>query len=227
MAATHPKRPRVDASAALWAHDLALLPPDLMICGIDEVGRGPLAGNVVAACVVFARGEDAVPGLNDSKKLKAERRDALAPRIRERAVAWALGEATPREIDELNILQATFLAMRRALDALMQSLGVQPALLLVDGNQKIPGVDFPQTTLVGGDGLSACIAAASILAKVHRDAQMTASETTFPGYGFAGHKGYGTAEHRAAIARLGLTAIHRRSFCGRMAHDATRTDGGG
>ena len=224
------KAGRPDPSAILWAHDLAVLPADRFLCGVDDVVRGPLAGNVVAACVVFRReGTPVSPvaGLNDSKKIKAEKREALAPLIRERAVAWSLGEATPREIDELNILQATFLAMRRALDALSRTLGAAPALLLVDGNQIIPGVDVPQKTLVGGDGLSACIAAASVLAKVHRDAQMTESETNFPGYGFAGHKGYGTAEHRDAIVRLGLTTIHRRSFCGKMAHDAVRIDGGG
>lgn len=204
---------RPETAAALWAHDLALLPAGRFLCGIDEVGRGPLAGNVVAACVALDFSGAPIAGLNDSKKLKPEKRDALAPLIRERAVAWALGEATPREIDELNILQATFLAMRRALDALSRALASSPALLLVDGNQKIPGVDVPQQTLVGGDGLSACVAAASVLAKVHRDAQMHAADAEHPGYGFAAHKGYGTAEHRDAIARLGLTAIHRKSFC--------------
>lgn len=198
-----------DASAALWTHDLGLAPPDTLVCGLDEVGRGPLAGNVVAACVVLDRAGEPLPGLNDSKKLSPAKRDALAPVIRERAVAWSIGEATPEEIDALNILQATFLAMRRALDA----LAARPALLLVDGNQALPGVDLPQQTLVGGDGRSACIAAASILAKVHRDAQLDAAEHAYPGYGFAAHKGYGTADHRAAIARLGLTGIHRRSFC--------------
>ena len=205
-----------DVGAALWAHDLALLPPDQLLCGIDEVGRGPLAGNVVAACVLFARDSEPLPGslsgLNDSKKLKPEKRELLAPLIRERAVAWAIGEATPREIDDINILQATFLAMRRALEALPMKPAL-PALLLVDGNQKIPGVDLPQETLVGGDALSACIAAASVLAKVHRDAQMDLAERAHPGYGFASHKGYGTAEHREAIVKMGLTPLHRRSFC--------------
>jgi ribonuclease HII len=202
-----------DAGAALWAHDLALLPSDQLLCGIDEVGRGPLAGNVVAACVIFSRDSESLPGLNDSKKLKPEKREALAPLIRERAVAWAIGEATPQEIDAINILQATFLAMRRALEALQANFPARPALLLVDGNQKIPGVDLPQQTLVGGDALSACVAGASVLAKVHRDAQMDAAEASHPGYGFAAHKGYGTAEHRAAIARLGMTELHRKSFC--------------
>jgi ribonuclease HII len=170
-------------------------------------------GLTIAACVVFARDSAPIPGLNDSKKLKPDKREVLAPAIRERAVAWSIGEATPEEIDRLNILQATFLAMRRALEA----LPMKPALLLVDGNQKIPGVDLPQRTLVGGDALSASVAGASVLAKVHRDAQLAAAEAAYPGYGFAAHKGYGTAEHREAIERLGMTALHRRSFCGNIA----------
>ena len=207
------KRSRIDAGSALWAHDIALLPPDALIVGIDEVGRGPLAGNVVAACVVFDRAGVPLAGLNDSKKLSPAKRLTLSALIRDRAHAWSLGEATPDEIDAINILQATFLAMRRAVENLLPRLPSPPALLMVDGNQKLPGVDIPQQTLVGGDARSACIAAASILAKVHRDAQLVAAETEFPGYGFALHKGYGTAEHRAAIARLGLTGIHRKSFC--------------
>ena len=210
---------KVDASAALWAHDLALLPPEALIVGIDEVGRGPLAGNVVAASVVLDRSGSPILGLNDSKKLTPVKRDALDPIVRARAIAYTIGEATPEEIDSLNILQATFLAMRRALENILQQLPATPALLLVDGNQKIPGIALPQKTLVGGDGLSASIAAASVLAKVHRDAQLTEAEAAFPGYGFAGHKGYGTAEHREAIARLGLTPIHRKSFCGNIVRD--------
>jgi ribonuclease HII len=214
-----------DASVAraesLWTHDRALVPPGGLIIGIDEVGRGPLAGNVVAACVILdldganLNGSASIPGLNDSKKLTPQKRDALAPLIREYAHAWSIGEATPREIDEINILQATFLAMRRALDGLRDFLAAHPhpPLVLVDGNQKIPGITLMQQTVVKGDGMSASIAAASVLAKVHRDAQLTDAEAAFPGYGFAGHKGYGTAEHTDAIARLGLTDIHRKSFC--------------
>jgi len=202
-----------DSSGALWAHDLALQPPGGLIIGIDEVGRGPLAGNVTAACVMLDLHGAPIAGLNDSKKLTPAKRDGLAPLIRERALAWSLGEATPEEIDEVNILQATFLAMRRALESIQTRLPSTPALLLVDGNQKIPGIALPQRTIVKGDGLSASIAAASILAKVHRDAQMKEAEIAWPGYGFAGHKGYGSAAHRAAIAERGLTPIHRRSFC--------------
>jgi ribonuclease HII len=220
-----------DASAALWAHDRAWrdATPGGLIIGIDEVGRGPLAGNVVAACVVLDLDDASMlAGLNDSKKLTAAKRELLAPRIRHAARAWAIGEATPQEIDAINILQATFLAMRRALEGLRTVLAAHPhpPILLVDGNQKIPGVvlnaqtnDHPvvQHTIVKGDGVSASIAAASVLAKVHRDAQLVAAEALYPGYGFAGHKGYGTTEHRTAIARDGLTDIHRKSFCGNIA----------
>ena len=217
-----------DTSAALWAHDAAACPPGGLLIGIDEVGRGPLAGNVVAACVVLDLNEtraDGLRGLNDSKKLTAAKREALAPAIRAHARAWALGEATPAEIDEMNILQATFHAMRRALEGLGDVIARHdgPVLLLVDGNQKLPGVDLPQQTLVGGDALSASIAAASVLAKVHRDAQMVEAERLYPGYGFAGHKGYGSLEHRTAIARLGLTPIHRTGFC-RNIVDASSPD---
>ncbi len=206
---------RVDPSIALWAHDRAFATDGRVLCGVDEVGRGPLAGNVVAACAIFRECDltgGLLPGLNDSKKLTPAKREALAPRIRECALAWSIGEATPEEIDQINILQATFLAMRRALEKI-QAMDVQPSLLLVDGNQKIPGIALPQTTVVKGDALSASIAAASVLAKVHRDLSMQKAETAFPGYGFAAHKGYGTAEHTQAILRLGLTPLHRQSFC--------------
>lgn len=136
-------------------------------------------------------------------------REALFPLIQEKALAWSVGEATPEEIDGINILQATFLAMRRALE----SLSMKPALLLVDGNQKVPGVNIPQKTLVGGDALSASIAAASVLAKVIRDRAMVEWDHRLPGYGFGDHKGYGTVEHREALFRKGVSPIHRRSFC--------------
>ena len=198
-----------DPAPLLWEHDRVLLPSAGLLCGIDEVGRGPLAGNVVAACVILDLNAEPIPGLNDSKKLSPTMREELFPLIQEKALAWSVGEATPEEIDEINILQATFLAMRRALE----SLNMNPALLLVDGNQKIPGVSLPQKTLVGGDALSASIAAASVLAKVIRDRAMVEWDHELPGYGFADHKGYGTLDHREALFRQGLSPIHRRSFC--------------
>ena len=182
---------RTDPAPLLWEHDRTLLSSSGLLCGIDEVGRGPLAGNVVAACVILDLSTEPIPGLNDSKKLSPAMREGLFPLIQEKAVAWSVGEATPKEIDEINILQATFLAMRRALE----SLNMKPALLLVDGNQKIPGVNILQKTLVGGDARSASIAAASVLAKVIRDRTMVEWDHELPGYGFADHKGYGTAEH--------------------------------
>lgn len=206
------RRVKPDPAPALWAHDRAQFPPGGLLCGIDEVGRGPLAGGVVAACVVLDLDSTPLAGLNDSKKLSPAKRELLDPVIRARAIAWSIGEATPEEIDRHNILQATFLAMRRALDALK----IAPALLLVDGNQHIPGVDVPQKTVVGGDALSASIAAASVLAKVFRDRGMTGAEDRYPGYGFAQHKGYGTAVHCEAVRRLGLSPLHRKSFCGKL-----------
>jgi len=197
-----------DPGPRLWKHDCKLSRAGLL-CGIDEVGRGPLAGNVVVACVVLDLSTLPIPNLNDSKQLTPLSRKALFPLILERTLAWSLGEATPEEIDQINILQATFLAMRRAL----ASLSLKPALLLVDGNRKIPGVDFPQKTLVGGDGLSASIAAASVLAKVTRDEAMEDWDRRLPAYGFGRHKGYGTLEHRKALLQHGLSSIHRRTFC--------------
>jgi ribonuclease HII len=195
----------------LWAFDSALLDEFPVFCGVDEVGRGPLAGNVVAACVILDFRGEPIRGLDDSKKLKPEVREALFDEIRERAVAYGVGECGPEEIDSINILRATFLAMRRALEA----MGAPPGLLLVDGNQRIPDVRWPQRTLVKGDGRSASIAAASIVAKVIRDRQMTEMHALHPEYGFDRHKGYGTLAHRRAIAKHGLTAIHRKSFCSR------------
>jgi len=201
-------RKKPNPGPRLWKHDRKLASEGLL-CGIDEVGRGPLAGNVVVACVVLDLSARPISGLNDSKQLTPEFREALFPLICERALAWSIGEATPEEIDTINILQATFLAMRRALE----SLRIRPALLLVDGNQNIPEVDLPQKTLVGGDGLSASIAAASVLAKVIRDNAMRAWDVRLPAYGFARHKGYATAEHRKVLLQNGLSSIHRRSFC--------------
>jgi ribonuclease HII len=203
--------------SALWRHDRLLaesLAADgggpFLLCGVDEVGRGPLAGNVVAACVLIDPLSRPILGLNDSKKLTAAKREALAPRIREEALAFAIGEATVEEIDTLNILQASLLAMRRAIGSL--PVGTDPALVLVDGNQKIPGLKLAQRTVVGGDGLSASIAAASILAKVARDSALNEADRLYPQYGFARHKGYGTAEHCAALRAHGPCPLHRRTF---------------
>lgn len=177
-----------------------------VICGVDEAGRGPLAGPVVAAAVILPQGLE-IPGLNDSKKLSDKRRRELFPVIQEQAVAYGIGWASEKEIDEINILQATFLAMRRALDA----MGTVPNLALVDGNRD-PGLSVATKTVVKGDSLSANIAAASVLAKVTRDDFMEEMAVKYPGYGFEIHKGYGTKAHYAALESLGPCEIHRMSF---------------
>jgi ribonuclease HII len=175
------------------------------VAGVDEVGRGPLAGDVVAAAVILG---DTVPeGLNDSKKLSEARREALAEVIRRDARAWALGRATVAEIDELNILEASLLAMQRAVAALTP----QPDVVLVDGN-RLPRWQYESHAIVGGDGIEPAISAASILAKVTRDREMIALDAEYPGYGLAQHKGYPTKAHMAALAELGVSPIHRRSF---------------
>jgi ribonuclease HII len=176
------------------------------ICGIDEAGRGPLAGPVVAAAVILDPGRR-IDGLRDSKVLKPERREELALCVRERAIAWAVAEASVEEIDALNILQATLLAMRRAVDALT----VTPEYALVDGNQ-MPRLPIPGRAIVAGDALEPAISAASILAKTARDAMMRAFDAQHPGYGFARHMGYGTPEHLDCLQRLGPCPLHRRSF---------------
>jgi len=176
------------------------------IAGVDEAGRGPLAGPVVTAAVILDPLRP-VDGVADSKCLTARRREQLAEVIREDALAWALGRAEAAEIDTLNILQATLLAMRRAVAALARS----PSLVLVDGN-RCPEFGCPAVALVGGDRRVAAISAASILAKVARDREMEMLDTRFPGYGLARHKGYPTAAHRAALIRLGPSPVHRRSF---------------
>lgn len=177
--------------------------------GIDEVGRGPLAGPVVAAVVVLARGQ-VIPGVRDSKALSPARRAALASQIREAALGWCLGEASVAEIDSLNILQATMLAMARAFAGLRGC----PGLVQVDGNRAppLPAFGGPIETVVGGDRTCPAISAASILAKVHRDQLMTEMHGRYPAYGFDRHMGYPTVEHRQALARLGPCPDHRRSF---------------
>lgn len=195
---------------ALWEFDTELLPEFPILCGVDEVGRGPLAGSVVAACAILDFNGPPIQGLNDSKKLTPSRREELFLEIQTRAIAYGIGECSPSEIDRFNILRASLLAMKRALEA----MGRPPGLLLVDGNQNIPDIPWPQRTLVKGDGRSASIAAASILAKVIRDRQMLELHTLHPDYGFDGHKGYPTQMHRDAIHKYGLTPFHRVSFCG-------------
>ena len=174
---------------------------------MDEVGRGPLAGPVVAAAVVLDPARP-IPGLADSKKLSERRREHLAVAIRDRALAWALGRAEVEEIDRLNILHASLLAMRRAVAALPQP----PDRVLVDGNRVPDGLPCPARAIVGGDASVACISAASILAKVARDREMVELDGVYPGYGLAGHKGYPTRAHVAALQHLGVSPIHRRSF---------------
>ena len=177
-----------------------------VICGVDEAGRGPLAGPVCAAAVILPKGLE-LPGLMDSKKLTDKKRRELYPLIQEQAIAYGIGFATEQEIDEMNILQATFLAMQRALDQLQ----VKPDLALIDGNrQKDFGV--PARTVVKGDSLSANIAAASILAKVTRDNLMVEMAQKYPQYNFEIHKGYGTKAHYAALTEHGPCPIHRTTF---------------
>ncbi len=178
------------------------------ICGIDEAGRGPLAGNVVAAAVILPRGL-VIDGLNDSKKLSPKKREALFDVITRQASAYAIAWATPAEIDELNILNATMLAMRRAVAA----LPVVADFALIDGNCS-RGFTIPTQTVIGGDAKSPSIAAASILAKVTRDRQCLELDACYPAYGFAGHKGYPTKEHMQKVIELGPCPEHRRSFLG-------------
>lgn len=174
--------------------------------GVDEAGRGPLAGPVVAAAVILDELRP-IPGLADSKKLTAARREALFDEIRAKALCCSIAEASVEEIDRLNILQATLLAMRRA----VQGLRLKPALVLVDGN-RLPVLDVPAEAIVQGDALVPAISAASILAKVHRDRWCAQVHEQYPQYGFAGHKGYGTAAHLAALRAHGACPLHRRSF---------------
>ena len=187
----------------LWLRGCAL------VAGVDEVGRGPLAGPVVAAAVILPPDldRDALRRCDDSKRLPPGVREALAPRIRAAATATALAVVESEEIDRLNILQASAEAMCRAIALLVPA----PGHALIDGLRN-GRLRLPQTPLVGGDGLSLSIAAASVLAKVHRDALMVAAEAAYPGYGFAEHKGYPTAQHRQALRRLGPCPLHRRSF---------------
>lgn len=176
------------------------------ICGIDEVGRGPLAGPVVAGAVILPKDCD-ILYINDSKKLSEKKRELLYEEIMEKAIAVGIGIVSPKRIDEINILQATYEAMREAIAA----LHIQPDLLLNDA-VTIPGVDIEQVPIIKGDAKSASIGAASIIAKVTRDRMMVEYDSVFPEYGFASNKGYGTAVHIQALKTLGATSIHRKSF---------------
>ncbi|MDD6611154.1 MAG: ribonuclease HII [Clostridiales bacterium] len=176
------------------------------VCGIDEAGRGPLAGPVVAAAVILPEGIQ-LPGVNDSKKITEKKREILFDFVKEHALAYGIGEASETEIDEINILQATFLAMRRAVEALQ----LPADYALVDGN-RIQGLPIPAETVIGGDGKVLSIAAASILAKVTRDRYMRDMAAQYPEYGFEKHKGYGTKAHYAAIEQYGICPLHRKTF---------------
>ncbi|MCC7380414.1 MAG: ribonuclease HII [Deltaproteobacteria bacterium] len=181
------------------------------IGGLDEVGAGPWAGPLMAACVVLDPTRlDPLLGVDDSKRLSAAQRETLSSRIRENATAWAIAEVSVEEIDRLNIRVAAILGMERALASVVAALGDVHALL-VDAHT-LPSATMPQRAIIKGDATSLSIAAASIVAKVERDAMMTRLSEVYPGYGFERHKGYGTAEHRGAIDRLGPTPLHRRSF---------------
>ena len=178
----------------------------VLLAGVDEVGRGPLAADVVAAAVILDP-DNPIEGLNDSKKLTEKKRERLFDEIKEKSLSWALGRASVAEIDELNILHASLLAMKRALE----SLPITPEYALIDGN-KSPDISIRHATVVKGDSRVAAISAASILAKVTRDREMVVFDQQYPEYGFAGHKGYPTAVHMKALKEHGVTPIHRTSF---------------
>ena len=213
MTLTERERTRLTAltliEQPLWAQGLR-------VGGMDEVGRGPLAGPVVAACVIMPP-EPLIPGINDSKKVAKARREKLARAIAEQAVCYGVGLATPREIDRINILRATRLAMERAVGA----MGVKPDRLLVDAVTDLQ-IDIPTQSMVKGDAVSYCIAAASILAKVVRDAMMARYDARYPGYGFGQHAGYGTRAHIDALHELDKCPIHRDSFLTRILPDGPR-----
>ncbi|MGL6177539.1 MAG: ribonuclease HII [Vibrionaceae bacterium] len=178
-----------------------------LIAGVDEVGRGPLVGAVVTAAVILDP-KQPILGLTDSKKLSQSKREALEKEIKQKAIAWALGRAEPSEIDEINILAATMLAMKRA----VAQLTITPELVLIDGNRVPENLGLPAKAIVKGDLTVAQISAASILAKVARDREMQALDARYPHYGFAAHKGYPTAAHLAALEKYGAIAEHRKSF---------------
>ncbi len=193
-------------SAAEWLPEAFSWQPGMHLAGVDEVGRGPLIGAVVTAAVILDPSRP-IEGLADSKRLTAKRREALVSDIKANALAWSLGRADADEIDDINIYQATFLAMKRA----VAGLDIAPHAVLVDGNRS-PDFGVPAQAIVKGDGRIPAISAASILAKVARDAEMVALDAEYPEYGFAQHKGYPTKQHFAALEKHGPLASHRRSF---------------
>lgn len=195
------------SAVTMWEIEDAFFEQGLqVICGVDEAGRGPLAGPVCAAAVILPAHLE-LPGLTDSKKLSDKRRRELFPQIQQQAISYGIGFASEKEIDEINILQATFLAMERALN----QLSVRPDLTLIDGNRE-KDFGIPVKTVVKGDSLSANIAAASILAKVSRDDLMLEAAKQYPQYGFEVHKGYGTKAHYEALEKYGPCPIHRQTF---------------
>lgn len=198
---------RQEAPMDLWVYEREAFDAGIkLVCGVDEAGRGPLAGPVCAAAVILPPGLD-IPGLNDSKKLTDKKRRELYDIMIEQAVSYGIAFASEQEIDEINILQATFLAMERAI----QKLSPQPELALIDGN-RTKDFGLPVRTIVKGDSLSASIAAASILAKVTRDRLMEEYDAQYPQYGFAVHKGYGTKRHYETLREFGPSPIHRKTF---------------
>lgn len=180
--------------------------PPLLVAGVDEVGRGPLAGPVVAAAVILDP-DNPIEGLADSKKLTEKRRESLSVEIKQKALSWSISRAEVEEIDDINILQASLLAMKRS----VETLSHYPQLALIDGNH-CPELDCAMEAIIKGDSKEPAISAASILAKVARDNEMKEMEDIYPGYGFAKHKGYPTKQHRDAIIKLGITDIHRKSY---------------
>ncbi len=182
------------------------MPGLFLVAGVDEAGRGPLAGPVIAAAVILDEAER-ITGLADSKTLSEQRREKLAQVIRDKALDCSIGRADHLEIDRLNVLNASLLAMQRAI----HGLNMEPARVLVDGN-RCPDIDYPVTAIIKGDRTEACISAASILAKVSRDREMREMDRKYPGYGFARHKGYPTREHVRTLSDIGPCPIHRRSF---------------
>lgn len=181
-----------------------------LICGVDEAGRGPLAGAVYAAAVILNPAKP-ISGLADSKKLSEKKRDALAIEIKQHALAWAIASSSVEEIDSINILQASLLAMQRAVEAMQLRFGITPHLVQVDGN-KTPQINLPCEAIVKGDSKVQAISAASILAKTARDAELYELDRQYPLYGFAQHKGYPTAAHMALLQQHGVSPVHRRSY---------------